>query len=266
MVVPIAPHRGFAKLPHDSMRTLICLTLLATILKAQVPFHDEDFVFTVGLPEGMVALNEQELRGFLQIPDEYEINPPLTDDVTTDLVHSYYWRDTAGKNREISLVVAYSPRGLPWVRPEDFEEAMIGNGQLTIDRKEPLKPPHPGFMLEGTSPRPDGVVLHRLIAYFTLGQNKYAILNLSSLDSRWAEVQGELAGAIDSVRFPMPEGAPGGKAAGNNPAGPRAPQGSQASPDSSGPRENWSSLEVTGSLVLAMLLMMGLFAGGKRPS
>jgi len=249
------------------MRTILCLTLLATVLNAQESFTDADFEFSFNPPEGLVALEEAELRSFMGLPDAYALNAPLTEDMAVDLVHKYYWRDTAGLGREIRLDIGYSPKGLPFVRPEDFADAMSAEGDLTIETKEPLKPPHPGFTLTGTALRPDGVELRRLVAYFILGKDRYAFLTLTSPSSRWDSNLGALSAALDSVAFPPPSEGPGGAAGAAGPGAPKAPQGSQAAPGASGTADDdWSSLEVTGSLVLAVVLMMGLFAGGKRSS
>ncbi len=248
------------------MRTFLCLTLLATILNAQESFTDADFEFSFAPPEGLVALDEQQLRSFMGLPDEYELNAPLAEDMPVDLVHKYYWRDTAGLGREIRLDIGYSPKGLPFVRPEDFADAMVAEGELTIETREPLKPPTPGFTLTGTASRPDGVELRRLVAYFILGKNRYAFLTLTSPTSRWDANFGALSAALASVTFPPPNDVTGGAAGPGAPGTPKPLEGSQAAPSAAGVPDDWSSLEVTGSLVLAVVLMMGLFAGGKRSS
>jgi len=248
------------------MRTFLCLTLLATVLHAQESFHDVDFDFSFSPPEGLVPLDEQELRGFMKIPDDFELNAPLTEDMTTDLVHKFYWRDGTDLGREIRLDIGYSPRGLPFIRPEDFADAVVAEGDLTIETKEPLKPPHPGFTLTGTAMRPDDVELRRLVAYFILGKNSYAFLTLTSPSSRWDENFGAFSAALDSVTFPPPSDVTGSAGGGGATNRSKPLEGSQAAPGSAEAAEKWGSLEVTGSLVLAMVLLMGLFAGGKRSS
>jgi len=254
------------------MRMLLLLALLAPVSTAQETFLDADFTFTFSVPEGLVQLEEQELRDFLKIPPEIAYNAPLTDDKSKDAVHNYFWKDPTGRSREISLLIGFSPLGLPWVDPDEYAESVENSAQMVIDAREPLKAPHPGIQVEGSAERPDGVKIKRIIAYFTLGRNEYAIMSLSARASDWTELRGEFIAAVDTVRFPLPEESQGrqpGKSAGA--PGPRQPGGQEsragaAETGESSTKKNWSSLEVTGSLVLAVVLMMGLVVGGKRPS
>ncbi|MFT7464856.1 MAG: hypothetical protein ACI9EF_003216 [Pseudohongiellaceae bacterium] len=248
------------------MRTILCLIILATALSAQESFLDADFSFSFNPPEGMRPLNEAELRSFMKFPADIEFNPALPEESEIEVDHSYFWIDTTGQNREISLLVSFHPMGLPWVNPDDYAESMAKDAQLTIDIKEPMKPPHPGFYIEGTVQRPDGVEVRRRIAYFTLGRNQYALMSLSSLSSKWDDVLPGFITAVDSASFPPPAGAKGAGGAAGAAQGSNAPQRSQAGQPSSANKESWGTLEVTGSLVLAVLLMMGLFMGGKSSS
>jgi hypothetical protein len=251
------------------MRTLLCLALLAPLLTAQESFLDADFTFTFSVPEGLVQLDEQELRTFLNIPAEIAYNAPLTDDKTIDVVHNYFWRDPTGMGREISLLIGFSPMGLPWVNPDEYAESVEDSAQMVIDAREPLKAPHPGIQVEGSAERPDGLKMKRIIAYFTMSRNEYAIMSLSARESDWNTIRAELIAAVDTVRFPEPEGPPvgqGGMGGGATPQPGGAPRGNPGQAAQAGTDEKWSSLEVTGSLVLAVILMMGLFAGGKRPA
>jgi len=249
------------------MRALLCLALLTPLLVAQTTFEDPAFGFHLEVPEGLVQVEEADLRAFLGLPDEVDLDGPADPERPDSLMHQFLWRDAQGMGREMKLVLAKDPRGLPFTDPADFVKVVTSEMGLTVDKQDQVNQPLPRFMVEGTRTRAaDGAVMRMREAYLILGKGSFGILYVQGLEADWPALDAPFQAVFDTLRYPPPkmEGGQRGGAAGGGAMGPGQPAGLAASGTAAASAsESWGSLEVTGSLVLAVLLLMSLAVGGK---
>lgn len=248
------------------MRALLLLTLLTPLLAAQTRFEDPTFDFSFDVPEGMTRLSDAELIRFMQLPEDTEVNPDLGPEEAPSLSHHFLWRDETGQGREVRLLLNRVAEGLPFTDPQTFAQAMTEQWGLTVQSEDQPQMPRPRFVLTGTRRAANGTELNLTASYLLMGRNTYGLLTTQGLTADWAALEPVFRACHDSATYPPPSMGGPGDAASEQGAAAAAVAGARASgPANAGPAERWDSLQVTGSLVLAALLLMSLFvAGGKR--
>jgi hypothetical protein len=248
------------------MRVLIALFALLTVTTAtataQGTFSDPDFEYSMSVPEGMVLATPEEQAAALGQPVEAFKNMPRAESPDGNVNHVFRWRDITGRDRRISLFINDGP--FPFSAPEQFNEAVTTTMQIAVDTEERLTPPDykVGMRVEGTRTRSDGAVIRQTDVFLPISGDppRYALLRMECLDVDWSLMWPDFEGTLKSVDIPQPTA--GGGAA-PRPGGRRRRGGDATAAD--GPvvkTEDWDTLEVTGSLVLAVVLLMGLFMGG----
>lgn len=248
------------------MRALLCLALLTPLLAAQTTFQDPAFSFSVEVPEGLVQVEEDALREFLGMAEGVDLDGEPNPDTPDELMHQYLWRDGQGRSREMKLVLQKTPLGLPFTNPEDFAKVVTVEMGVTVDKRSQVDQPLPRIIVEGTRTRSsDGAVLRMRQAYLILGQSSFGILSLQGLEADWDALDAPYQRVFESLQYPPPKMGGGGRKGAPGATGPAQP-GTATDPDqgrSASSTESWGTLEVTGSLVLAVLLVMSLLFAGK---
>ncbi len=246
------------------VRSLMLAVALASTATGQDSFRDADFEFSMAIPSGMVVATPEELSLASGRPAQEFGNTPRAETGNGQAVHTWVLRDTTGREREVNIHIADG--ALPFGSPEQFESAVGGKMGVTIDVREPLRPPEypAGMRLEGERSRADGELLRQTDAYLPMGNSppRYAIVRAHCLAGDWPLLWPEFDTMLRSIEYPQAKEGARGTGGGQGKPGKRragAP-GQEFVPD-----ESWESLQVTGSLALAGMLIMGLFVGGRSP-
>jgi hypothetical protein len=259
---------------------LALLCLAAPLIGAQETFVDEDFAFSFDVPPGMAQVSDADLKAARGMPPDAPFNVPAADTPDGKTMHMWVWADEEARGREVRLVLHDYP--LPFTKQEEFADAtlnlMKSQGSVDIIDQTALQPPEykGGLLLEVRITQEDGKEFGNLSAYFIMGAERYGLLSFRAYRENWAAEKDKIMEAFRTVEFtgaaagqgqPPPGGmnrpsAPGGpRAGGARPGGPGGRPGAQGQPAAAS--ESWSTLEVAGSIVLALLLLMGLFMGGR---
>jgi|GEM_PF-2798850 len=257
---------------------VLALLLLAPAVSAlQETFVDEDFGFSMLVPEGMLPVPDEDIRSALSVPDDTPFNLPAAEMPDGKAMHVAFWSDPTGRNRQMRLVLLDGP--LPFTKAEELADAtvteMSQQGRIDIIDQTNLEPPSykGGLMIEVRITADDGAEFGNIGAYFVMGPERYATLSYRAPRDNWSVERPDIMNSLQTVEFTSQRNAQGPSDAGGarqsptagRPQGPGAPpgQGRRQGQPASPAAETWSSLEVTGSLVLAVLLVMGLFMGGR---
>lgn len=259
--------------PRVALATLLLL-LTAPAALSQSLFTDEAFGFSFEVPADMQLLEDSELRGFLNMPADVPLNPDRPEG--GKVRHDFMWKDATGRSREVKLLL--QDFALPFTRQDEFVDAIRQEsgkgGDVEIRDQRALEPPayKGGLMVEVERQRSDGTAVRMMYGYFPMGPERFALIYFQGLPADWQSLRKAYQNALASVDFSnqrsgaaMPQqagraGGPGGPQQGKRGAG-------GANNAAAGPpvqAEDWSTLEVTGSLVLAVVLLAGLFVGGKQ--
>jgi hypothetical protein len=227
---------------------LLCLAPAAV---AQLEsFSDPDFEFRASLPVGMRAATEAERAALLKLSPDAARNLPRGDAAGAPISHSYIWVDESTPyNRQIGLGL-YD--GLPPFRnPTELKASQVKSG-LTVEVEKLLAQPTNAAYLEGTFLREvDQVPLRRILIYVPdFGGKRYAVMTLQAFAADWEIVRPEFDAVVESMKMKLtPQVVTGAK---------RAPAPKRAS-------ENpWATLEVTGSLLLAAVVVGSLVLGRRK--
>lgn len=248
------------------MRVLIALLLAIQTSSAQETFSDPDFGYTMTVPSGMVLITAEERAAVSGQPVENFLITPRAESPSGEVTHIYLWRDTTGRDRQINLVITDGP--FPFSAPDHFKEAVTKEMKVEVDGEQSLTPPEfkIGMRVEGTRTRTsDGAIIRQTDAFLPISgdPSRYAMLRMECLDGDWSLMWPDFLATLRSVDIPQPtQGAAGGPPRG----GGRRRRGADGAGGAAGPEaqsEDWDTLEVTGSLVLSVLLLMGLFMGGR---
>jgi len=249
------------------MRSLLLSLLLASSVQAQDVFRDADFEFSLHVPEGMVLATPEELSIVSGKPAESFVNVPRAETATGQAIHTWILRDGTDRDREVSLHIADG--ALPFGSKEQFESAVGDKMGVKIDVREPMRPPEypPGMRLEGERTRSDGQVLRQTDVYLPLGDTppKYAVVRAQCLAADWTLFWPGFDAMLKSIDYPKPKGAGAGAAGPGGGQGKPGKHRAGAGDRAPEPAESWNSLQVTGSLALAGVLLMGLFVRGRSP-
>ena len=244
------------------MRVLIALCLIIPALTAQDQFVDPDFEYSMSIPKGMILTTAEEQARASGRPIEDFINNPRSEAQEDNFKHEHRWRDATGRDRNISLFLMDGP--YPFSSADKFKEAVTVTMGITVDQEQNLTPPDfkYGMRVEGMRMRSDGAAIRQTDVFLPISTEppQYAILRMSALDGDWVYVWPELLATLQSVEMPQPTSGGGG---GTRNSSGRRRQGGNATNSSGNSEENWATLDVTGSLVLSVLLLMGLFMGGR---
>lgn len=232
------------------MLSIALLPLLLLAQPAAEKFTDKDFALSFEVPDGMVLLSPQEAAEVTGEPAEiYEI-VRRADSEEGKVVHTYLWMDP-NNLREMKLTM--QDNSPPFLRPEFFADVMAEQFALTIERNEGLEPPlGPGIRLEGTRLRTQDQAEVRTNIIYLPSPTRFVLFYVSGPEETWSDFAPQFDALLDSMSFRRPAGGAGG-----GPAA-RAGMGAKAQP-----RERWDTLEVTGSLIVAAILVMSLFFGGR---
>jgi hypothetical protein len=240
--------------------SLLALFGLTAGAAAQELFTDVDFDFSFDVPAGMVKATAEQQAAASGQPLETFANTPRAETETGQTSHLHVWRDVTGRDRLLELLIADGD--LPFTSPEQFESAVAQKG-VEVEKRVPLQKPEfrPGMSMEGPRTRPDGALLRQLSVYYPMpgASPRWAVLRMECLEGDWNLMEPAFMDVLRSVNYPLPErpaGAGGGRAPGGRG---RTPPAGAAAPV----EERWDSLEVTGSLVLAAVLLIGMFLGGR---
>lgn len=225
-------------------------------------FTDPDFDLSMTLPPGMAEVpHEAAAAAFGRDPETF--NLPRSEVENGRASHSYMWTDTTGRERKMRLITEDVPP--PFGNPDQVKQFAEVSFGMTVDADPaPLKRGEgymTGITVQGTRQRDDGSVVRGMLAYFPLPPEGYKLLYFEALDVDWDLVSDDFDACLKSLRFPTPEGQ--GRQAGARPGG---AAGAAANADGTPVKdyeESWESLEVAGSLVLGLLLLMSLFVGGR---
>ncbi len=247
------------------MRIPIVLLLLAGLagasgtLRAQSSFTDPDFGLEVSVPEGLQEVTPAHRALIMNVSEEAARNVPRDEAVDGELFsHHYFWVDgTSPYNRQMDVHVFDGPP--PYRNSEELIEA-YGKTGMTVEITEAVKPPIGGFRLEGSFKNQAGVPMRKTVVYVP-DRNKFAMVSLQAYAADWAIVQPELMQAIQSIRLKReapPAGAPTNSAAGRDGRAVRAPSSASVAEPI-----DWLSLPITGSLVLAALLLAHMLLGAR---
>ena len=244
------------------LRPLLATLLLGpalTALPAQEAFKDPDFDFTMTLPAGMTLLAPEQLAAARGMSVE-ELNTSRADSEDGKAFHTYVWLDGTSRDREVHLYVADGD--LPFGHPDQFQSAVTSGG-VEVDDTQMLEPPDfpPGMRTEGVRTKSNGSVVRQTDVFLPMGRDpgKYATLRALCLEGDWDLMWPDFEAMIRSVRYPQPRQAGGGGGRG----GRRGGGGGGGRAGGATEEESWDELEVTGSLALAAVLLMGLFVGGR---
>jgi hypothetical protein len=232
-------------------------------------FADADFGFNMTLPDSLHALGDAERAVIMGLTEAEARNVPRSEAAAgTRVAHHYFWVDrTSPYNRQMDVHLFDGPP--PYMKPEDLVEAYTKTG-LKVDVTEPVKAPVGGLRLEGTFTSQQGVSMRKTIVYVP-DRAKYAIVSLQCFAGDWAIVQPEFLQSVLSIRLARatPPGATAGAPAapGKGPRGRPGPGGARSTEPAAEPDApiDWTSLPVTGSLVLGVLLLAHLLLGGRGP-
>jgi len=258
---------------------LIAVLLLALPVVAQDTFHDADFEFSITPPAGMQLVSPEDLAAMFRRPVEQFTSVPRAESPDGVALHESKWRDTTGHSREMTLTLKDRVEGEEpimanldaWaaateaafgvtIEPDDRE--LIRRGPLVI-----------GFRVTANRVRADGAQLRHTFCYLPLLVNhpterdRTAIVQLQALEADWDDYAPDFDAVIESIEFPLPRVGGGPAAAGGViPGAPAAGGGGGGGGRAGGARrakgEGWGSLQVTGSLLLALVLLGSLFVGG----
>ena len=256
------PRSDFEPRLGPTMRVLIALCLVIPALTAQDQFVDPDFEYSMTLPNGMLLTTAEEQAKASGRPIEDFMNNPRSETPDGDLKHEHRWRDATGRERNISLLLMDGP--YPFSSVDKFKEAVTVTMGIYVDQEQNLTPPDfkYGMRVEGVRIRPDGAAIRQTDIFLPISTEppQYALLRMEALDGDWAFVWPELLATLQSVEIPQPTSGSGG---GTRNSSGRRRQGANTQNASGTSEENWATLDVTGSLVLSVLLLMGLFMGGR---
>jgi len=255
------------------MRAPILLLVLGLLgatsaLRAQTAFADPDFGFKMSLPDGLHEVTASERAMVMKTTEEAARNVPRAEaGEGARLTHRYIWVDRSSPyNRQMDVTLVDGPP--PYLKPEELVEAFSRSG-LKVDVTEPVKAPVGGLRIEGSFVNQSGVPMRKTVVYVP-DRAKYAMVNLQSFAGDWAIVQPEFLQSILSIRLDKatpPAGAVDGPATGKGgkaragPGGGKGPQ--SAAENAAGKPIDWLSLPITGSLVLAALLLAHLLLGAR---
>jgi len=232
---------------------MLPLALIPLLLLVPTPaerFTDKDFALSFDVPDGMVLLSPEEASEVTGEPVELYQVVRRADSEEGKVVHTYLWMDPDNL-REMKLTL--QDNSPPFLRPEFFTDVMAEQFALTIERNENIDPPlGPGIRLEGTRLRTQDQVDVRTNIIYLPSPNRFALLYASGPEDTWSAFAPQFDSLLDSMTFRRPPPGAGGAAAA------RAGMGARAQP-----RERWDTLEVTGSLIVAAILVMSLFFGGR---
>jgi len=245
------------------MRVLIALCLVIPTLTAQDQFVDPDFEYSMTVPNGMVLTTPEEQAGAIGRPIEDFMNNPRSEHQDGGFKHEHRWRDATGRDRNISLFLMDGP--YPFSSADKFKEAVTVTMNIAVDQEQNLTPPDfkYGMRVEGVRMRSDGAAIRQTDIFLPISTEppQYALLRMDALDGDWALVWPEFLAALQSVEIPQPSSGGGGAPRSSSGRRRQSPNATNPSGDS---KENWATLDVTGSLVLSVLLLMGLFMGGRN--
>ncbi len=255
----------------SSMRALLLFLLLAApSLKAQETFTDPDFGFSMTPPPGMVSTTPEELVAASgRAIEEFQITS-RADSPDGNVSHEFRWRDTTGRDRNMALLIQDGP--YPFTSPDQFKEAVNVRMGVEVDNEQSLTPPDYkyGMRVEGIRTRSDGATIRQTDVFFPVAGDspRFAVLRIDCLDGDWNFLWPEFDATLRSVEVPQPSTQAGGapRQAGGRRRGGSGNAGGGAAGAGGEAVESWDSLEVTGSLVLAALLLLGLFMGGRSTS
>ena len=261
--------------PLTVLAMLLAALWPATAVTAQETFRDADFDFSFEVPEGLELIGEADARRVFALPDDQPYNAARQGTPGERLSHQFHWRDSSGHGRSARLLIQDLP--LPFTRPDEFADYLrttAGEGEtVEIVEQKSLEPPthKAGLMAEVTRSREGGGAVNLIYAYYPMGRERFALLFLQGLPADWKKLRKTYGATLATVAFVGEQGgAAGGSGApgqGRAPSGPNTAADRRGKPAAGGaaaPEEYWSSLEVTGSLVLAVVLLAGLFVGGRR--
>jgi len=229
-----------------------CLWLLSLVPAAagQEAFSDPDFGFRAQLPTGMRSATNEERAALLKLDPEKVRNVPRGEAAGAKISHSYLWfDDSTPYNRQIGLGL-YD--GMPpYQNPTALKNSQAKEG-LSIEVAKLLPQLENAAYLEGTFLREvDKTPMRRILLYIPdFAAHRYAIMTMQAYAADWDIVKSDFEATVASVKMKLTKAPPPGAAGGVSSA---ARQG----PDTN----SWSSLPVTGSLLLAALLVGSLVFG-----
>ncbi|GJM20962.1 MAG: hypothetical protein DHS20C15_08770 [Planctomycetota bacterium] len=256
---------------------LIAVLLLALPLAAQSEHYDPDFELRITPPAGMQLLTPELWAANTGKPAESFRNKSRPESVDGVAVHEWVWLDATGRGRELQVVLNDRVEGeaellngldafASYVEeqfgvPIDVEDRdVIRRNNLTV-----------GYRVEGNATRSDGAQIRKLWCYVPLlvgsptERDRVALISYTALLADWEDFLPDFDASIASMTFPLPRlNAPSGaRAGGAGQAGAGAGgQGRGRAPEAKG--EGWGSLQVTGSILLALVLLGSLFVGGAK--
>lgn len=257
-----------------------------------VRFAADDFGFGLEVPPGLALLPDAELRRAVGLPPDAPLNVPREQSADGKAIHQYVWIDPRDKDHVLRLQLQDSL--LPFGRPDEFSDFLRTQlaplGPVEVREQKTVEPPvyrRHAFTADVLRTLPDGGTLRMLCVYFPMAKERFGVCYLQSRTERWADLRKGFQAAMASVTFPMDpsnpilarqdKGVHGPRPPGEGPPaaapqpggagrGPAAPGGAgRTAPAAPASNQTWASLEVTGSLVLALLLLLSLVAGGRRP-
>jgi hypothetical protein len=242
------------------MRAILLLALLAPSVLAQESFSDADYEFSMQIPPGMALTTAEEMAAVTGQPVESFQIVSRADSETGKVVHQYHWRDATGRGRDIDLKLIDD--NFPFGSPDQFEQAIREQAGVDVDTRISLGEPEynqPGSRMEGTRTNSMGLLLRQMDAVFPIKFDppRYALIRMHCLEGDWKLFVDEFEAVLKSVKSAAPK-PPSGAGGG--------PQGRRKGKAEQGSEERWDTLEVTGSLALAAMLLMTLFVGGRSSS
>ena len=246
------------RLPGLGVAVLALWLGVADGLAAQAALNDEDFMFSMDLPPGMVQLSDELRAANLGVPVAQVANRPRGESKTVSLNHDYVWLDPPGDNarrRQVELNLMDELR-LEW-RGEDHFVQWLESGGVTVTRRESIPRPLRGMIVEGNFTNSEGILLN-LITLFIPRVRGYAIVRYQCTAESFPEVEPEFRASIDSIKFRFPlEPSP-------STPNPHLQVSDIVRPESQAAA--WGKLQVWGSFLLAGVILGALVMGGRsRP-
>ncbi|MCB9898783.1 MAG: hypothetical protein H6825_12330 [Planctomycetes bacterium] len=241
---------------------LALLLLALPLLGQQAPpasgpptLRDADFELTFTPPAGMLPVaHDEAAQVFGSTPEQFNVTRPDPMPENAIFRHAYLWSDLTGRDRSARLLVEENPRGLPFTKAEIFKQFVETQVGLKVDSQEGLSVGQGylvGMLAEGTRERSDGTVMRAMVAYFPSPPNTYAQVYFQALATDWDVMRPDFLESLKTLEMPQ-------ELSRTRPA---APKGESDLPTDY--EEPWDTLQVTGSLALAAVLLLGLFLGGR---
>ena len=231
---------------------LVLLLLVCSTFGQQL--QDPDFELTITPPPGM-ALVEHDVAAGVFGQDPATFNRPRSESTEGSLNHNFLWDDQTGRDRQMRLLVEETPLGQPFTKGDAFKQFAETQIGLTVENQQALSASQGylvGMLVEGTRQRPDGSKVNGMLAFFPNPPNTYAQIYFQALTTDWEVMKPDFMASLKSLRMPQQL---------QRAERPVRTMGVDELPTDY--VETWDSLEVAGSLALAVVLLMSLFFSGR---